>query len=428
MGQGACTGNLEGDICKLGNCVEKLDGRASNSASPSDIWRLTLKDGATYKGIPVKRAWLKVFISNAKAPMRSTVGLMYELRVYRKVVSPLIEQRVCPNFVRYLSSTTGCGFADVQGILSSQGIGELNFKRSLCYMTQRASKPIVPAGQPPIGPRKRPSINDHVTLTELTAIKRMKIDFNRLEFGMLLTQDRKVITLAEWFTRPRNNSDFACMMLQVTAALRAMELSLFAHNDLHLRNILVEQNDAATNVRYIMDGHEFGICVRLRILIFDFDRAYVRQLGENKLVNDHACYQREFEPGRDLGSVLSLLFKRCSYKQAAMLEEAFHVQAGDYMKKLKGGVKPSFKQAANSEKTFRLEETGARVNHRNGYVKFDCAPAVPHRASMVSAMRYFYKHILHKCSGAEADYTYICDRSMFHSDGRLRSRGAVSPL
>jgi len=419
MGQASCRGNIEGDICELGNCLEKLEGRAANSASPSDIWRVTLKDGAMYKGIPVKRAWLKVFISSPEMP-RKTDGLMYELRVYRNVVSPLIERHVCPNFVRYLSSTTGCGFEDVQGILSSQGVKELNFKRSLCYMTTKP--PPRDAHHQHIAPRKRPAINDHVTLKEVAAINNMKLDVHDLKFGMLLTQDRRVVTLSDWFKTPRNNSDFSCMMLQVTAALRAMELSLFAHNDLHMRNILVEENDAATNVMYIVDGRKFGICARFRILIFDFDRAYVKQLGENKLIVHNENYQKGFEPGRDLGSVLSLLFKRCSHAQARILEDAFNVKAGHYMQKLKGirtpSRAPSFSAVVRG--TYRLEETGERINHRNAYVKFDRAPAVRRRAPMVVAMRHLYKHIDHQCSAADADFVYVCNQDMFDSKGRLR--------
>jgi hypothetical protein len=422
MGQASCRGNIEGDICELGDCLEKLEGRAANSASPSDIWRVTLKDGAMYKGIPVKRAWLKVFISSPEMP-RKTDGLMYELRVYRKVVSPLIERHVCPNFVRYLSSTTGCGFADVQRILSSQGVKELNFKRSLCYMTKPPARAAAH-----IAPRKRPAINDHVTLTEVAAINNMKLDVHDLKFGMLLTQDRRVVTLSDWLKTPRNNSDFACMMLQVTAALRAMELSLFAHNDLHMRNILVEENDSSTNVLYNVDRRKFGICVWFRILIFDFDRAFVKQLGTNSLIEKHKSYQKGFEPGRDLGSVLSLLFKRCSHAQARMLENAFNVKAGHYMEKLQGirtpSRAPSFSAVARG--TYRREETGERINHRNAYVKFDRAPAVRHRASMVSAMSHLYKYIDHKCSAADADYKYVCNRAMFDAEGRLLPDAGVS--
>jgi hypothetical protein len=417
MGQGACKGNLEGDICKLGECVSKLEGRAANSASPSDIWRVSIKDGVLYKGMPVHCAWLKVFVSNPTRSMRPTDGLLYELKVYRDVVDKLIEQMVCPNFVRYLSSTTSCSFKDVKEILATQKIGELNLMRSLCYMTKRP-RPSDKEKVPDTSPRKRPAINEHVTIQEATAIKSMHLDTSRLKFGMLLTQDRVVKTLSEWFTSRTSDSDFACMMLQVTAALRAMELSKFVHNDLHLKNILVELNSTATNVMYKVDGEEFGICVRFRILIFDFDRAYVQQLGRNTLLYRHKSYAHKFVDGRDLGSVLSQVFRRCSKWQGNLLEKAFHVKAGEYMKKMQDGSVPTFNSVERGQ--HRLA-SGERATNQNAYVRFDTAPSVRGRASMVSAMQTLYKAIGRKCSIDDAAYIYVCKRSMFHSDGRLRS-------
>jgi len=416
MGQGACKGNLEGDICKLGDCVSKLEGRAANSASPSDIWRVSIKDGVLYKGMPVHCAWLKVFVSNPTRSMRQTDGLLYELKVYRDVVDKLIEQLVCPNFVRYLSSTTSCTFQEVKEILATQKIGELNLMRSLCYMTRRPRSSDRKATETP--PRKRPAINEHVTIQEATAIKGMHLDTSRLKFGMLLTQDRVVKTLAEWFTSRTSDSDFACMMLQVTAALRAMELSRFVHNDLHLKNILVELNHTSTNVMYKVDGEEFGIRARFRILIFDFDRAYVEQLGRNTLLYRHESYAHKFVDGRDLGSVLSQIFRRCNKWQGPFLEKAFHVKAGEYMKKMQDGSVPTF---TSVERGRHRLASGERATNQNAYVRFDAAPSVRGRASMVSAMRTLHRAIKDTCSSDDADFTYVCKRSLFHSDGRLRS-------
>lgn len=417
MGQGACQGNL-GDIRGVGNCVSRLDGRAANSASPSDIWRVKLKGDVVHKGMPVRAAWLKVFIANPTRSMRQTDGLLYELRVYRDVVDQLLDRSVCPNFVRYLSSTTSCSFRDLRRILYGQDIDEMNLLRSLSYMTegsQDGSSGSTGSGMPR---RKRPAINERVTTQEAKVIKHMRLDTGSLRFGMLLTQDKEVKTLSEWFTRNTSDSDFACMVLQVAAALRAMELSRFVHNDLHLKNILVELTDDATNVMYKVDGEEFGVSVPFRVLVFDFDRAYVQQLGHNTLVYRHKSYAREFVAGHDLGSVLIQLFKRCSKWQGTLLEEAFHVKAGHYMKKLRGKSVPTFNSVARGR---RQLATGQRATHRNAYVRFDAAPPVRGRASMVSAMRRLHKEIEDTCSASDAESTYVCKRSRFHTDGRLRS-------
>jgi len=418
MGQGACQGNLEGDIRSLADCVYRLDGRAANSASPSDIWRIKLKGQLVHKGMPVNSAWLKVFISNPTRSMRSTDGLLYELRVYRDVVDKLLDHLVCPNFVRYLSSTTKCSYRDVRRLLDRQDIKEMNLLRSLGYMTKGSrdqSSGSIASGMPR---RKRPAINERVSTPEAKIIKHMHLDTRRLQFGMLLTQDRVVKTLSDWFTRHTSDSDFACMMLQVAAALRAMELSRFVHNDLHLKNILVELCDETTNVMYKVDGEDFGISADFRVLVFDFDRAYVQQLGSNALVYRHKAYAHDFVAGHDLGSVLIQLFKRCSKWQGALLEKAFNVKAGHYMKKLRGKSVPTF---ASVDRGRRRLLTGERATHRNAYVRFDAAPVVQDMASMVSAMRVLHKEIEYTCSEFDADATYVCKRSRFHSDGSLRS-------
>ena len=368
--------------------------------------------------MPVSAAWLKVFIANPTRSMRPTDGLLYELRVYRDVVDKLLDGLVCPNFVRYLSSTTRCSFRDVRRLLARQDIGEMNLLRSLSYMTKGPrdrSSSSTASGMPP---RKRPAINERVSSPEAKIVKRMNLDTRRLQFGMLLTQDRVVETLSDWFTHHTSDSDFACMVLQVAAALRAMELSRFVHNDLHLKNILVELTEETRNVMYEVDGEEFGICAQFRVLVFDFDRSYVEQLGQNALVYRHKAYAREFVAGHDLGSVLIQLFKRCSKWQGALLEKAFRIKAGHYMKKMRGKTVPTF---SSVDRGRRRLATGERATHRNAYVRFDAAPAVRDRASMVSAMRVLHKEIEHTCSASDAEFTYVCKRSRFHSDGRLRS-------
>lgn len=412
MGQGACQGeiNVDVNICKLGKCITKLEGRASNSASPSDIWRVTLNTGVTYKGLPVNSAWLKVFVSNPDSTMRRTDGLQYELRVYRDVVAPLVDKRVCPNFVRYLSSAEHCSYDDMVNILHTQKIGEDQFARSLCHMTSTPKK--LQDGKRP----QRPAINDPVSSSQRKAVQKMTLDPSSLEFGMLLTLDRRVVSLRDWVNAKIPLPDYACMLFQLTAALRAMELSQFVHNDLHLNNILIEINSTSCNVRYIMDHHDFGICTTFRLLIFDFDRAVVTKLRRNKLTARHANYAQHFVAGRDLSSVLALLFKRSSKEQALMIEQAFRVKAGDLMKEFKGNSPSDFSAFSNGK--YKLAD-GTKATQTNAFMKFDRAPVIDTRASMLEALTYLHSHVVHVCTGADADLTYVCNANMFDDQGGL---------
>jgi hypothetical protein len=414
MGQKQCHGELNADIniCKMGHCISKLEGRESNSASPSDIWRLTLQPGVVgYKGLPIPCAWLKVFVSNPRPDMRKTDGLQYELRVYRDVVRRLVESRVCPNFVRYLSSASKCSYQDMLELLQTQNITPKQFRRSLYYMTHPHKR-----GKRPV----RPPINDEVTRDERADIKKWKLDPEKLKFGMLLTQDRRVVTLHDWLKQEVSISDYACMMFQITAALRAMELSQFVHNDLHLNNILVELNDTVTNVDYVMDGEHFGICSKFRVLIFDFDRAVVTQLGPNTLVERHDCYPKSFVAGRDLSSVLSLLFKKSSREERLLLQKAFDVKAESFFKELRGRLTPDFTslQRGIRKGKYKLLD-GTPANLLNIFVKFDCAPVIDSRATMLEAMRVLHKHIKHVCRSDDADFTFVCNADMFRRNGQL---------
>jgi hypothetical protein len=413
MGNGqSCEGDLSRDvnICKLGHCISKLEGRASNSASASDIWRVSIRPGVTYKGLPVTCGWLKVFVSKADSPVRKTEGLRYELRVYRDVVSPLVDKRVCPNFVRYLSSAENCSYEDMIGIITSQKMEENQFLRSLCHMTTLAKD--FPHGQRP----QRPAINDRVTSSQLKEVDRLKLKTRKLKFGMLLTQDRRVVTLREWVNASIPIPDYACMMLQLTAALRAMELSQFVHNDMHLGNILMELNNTSCNVRYEMDDHQFGICTKFRVAVFDFDRAVVTQLGPNELTKSHSNYAQKFVAGRDLSSVLALLFKRSSVEQAMLLERAFNVKAVALMKDFKGRSPSDFAQFQKG--SYELVG-GKQATQTNAFLKFDRAPIIDSRASMLEAMDYLHTKVVHICSDADTDFTYVCNSNMFGPDGTL---------
>lgn len=412
MGQAECKGELvpDIDICKLGKCVTKIEGRASNSASPSDIWRLSINSGVTFNQVPIHCAWLKVFVANPDEDMRPTDGLQYERLVYKKIVGPLVEKRVCPNFVRYLSSSDKCTYKDLVAILDKQGIDEEHLLRSLCHMTTQTRK---------FSKRKRPqrpAINDRVTSSQYKDIKKAGLEPKHLRFGLLLTQDRRVVSLRDWVQRDVSLPDYACMMLQLTAALRAMELSRFVHNDLHLNNVLVELNSTSCNVRYVMDGYEFGICTNFRVMIFDFDRAVVDQLGENTLTRRHACYAQEFKAGRDLSSVLALLFKRCDKEQGRLLEDAFKVSAAEFMKELRGHSPENFSTFRRGR--YKLLD-GTTATQSNAFIKFDCAPIVRTRASMVDAMKVFHTKVAHTCNAADADFNYVCNADMFSHSGRL---------
>ena len=116
------------DICNISNCIVNIGGMASDSASPADIWFLTFNDRTTYKGEIVKNAFLKLFIdvdnthmsARLKQATQEMNGLKYELNIYKDVIRPLVDLNICPNFVKYLASSTNCSYNNLLNFLKGK--------------------------------------------------------------------------------------------------------------------------------------------------------------------------------------------------------------------------------------------------------------------------------------------------------------------
>lgn len=400
MGQTECKFNVMPDICNIGACLETLQGIESNSASPTDVWRLTMKKGTAYKNMPVVYAWLKLFISNATKPMKLTDGLMYELRVYRDVVKPLMEKRICPNFVRYLASAEACTLDQVSTIVESQGLTRWHLLRSVHYMEA--------------GLKYRPSINAAKTNTK----------FNEnpgFRFGMIMTEDLESVPLNDW--KAPNDHAYVCMVLQLLVALRAMELSKFTHNDMHFGNVLIALFSNRANVRYDLDDFTMTLAIDFKVMVFDFDRAHVNWLGHNTLIDRHKCYSKTFVPYRDLASVVCSLLKRASVSQGLIIEKAFNIKAGEFMVPLQTKETPTHAQFRMGQ--YRLED-GTPATVSNSFLKFDCVPSELIKLPIVDTMRNLYSALrdmspMHELEtfALEPDFHYVCNKTMFDSDGRI---------
>ena len=113
------------NICNISNCIVNIGGMAADSASPTDIWFLTFNGTTTYRGQNIRNAFLKLFIdidhTRLSAALINTTpeinGLKYELNIYKDIIRPLVDLNICPNFVKYLASTTNCSFDNLLNFL-----------------------------------------------------------------------------------------------------------------------------------------------------------------------------------------------------------------------------------------------------------------------------------------------------------------------
>ena len=92
--------NKNFNLCNLGEYSDNVKGLSNNSASPTDTWIITFKNNITFEDIPIKRAFLKIFIdttlSVTKTP--SKLALNYELSIYNTIINKLVLYNICPNF------------------------------------------------------------------------------------------------------------------------------------------------------------------------------------------------------------------------------------------------------------------------------------------------------------------------------------------
>lgn len=284
------------NACYIYNCVTDVKGIASRSASPSDQWILTLADGTNYGGEPVKKAFMKYWPNNrieqgSDIFKMSSRMLDYEVKIYKEVVRHLIDHNVCPNFIKYYSSSANCSTGSLIEMLTRKAKIEgtdqiMNDEnaikvvvRNLNYMLKHAEN--------------RPSINDiGIDYLEGTVGVKKHWSFNVI-INEAVTEN--TIDLRTWIYRTiranngKHHTNIWKVMFQVAAACYAMSLSRMVHNDLHAGNIWVEELPEEHEVIYIYNNIMYKFNTKYKALLYDFDRSYAERLGFNITMWQELC-------------------------------------------------------------------------------------------------------------------------------------------
>jgi hypothetical protein len=327
------------DACSIGDAVVSVNGLPAGSASPSGQWILTLKN-AFYGNRPIPKAFMKWFVNPNEARDRLNTmgikedytnqyvdelgGLLYEIKVYRDIVSPLIVNHICPNFVKFLASGNTCNQENIfqilydktsephkykwfgsrtQPLIHKQSPKD-NFYRNMTYVFTSADG--------------RPSINDDsVTGNDLEKVVK-KTEFRDADISEIIKTDSfefliteaitnddeiKTITLGEYL------QDYDIVIVckiffQIIYACYAMQLSGMNHIDLHSGNVYIEISKEEKEVIYVTDFQTYRFMTKHKVLIYDFDFSYVERLGYNpKMLGGgftHANMTNDNIPKRDI--------------------------------------------------------------------------------------------------------------------------------
>ena len=368
-----CPENLNrfANACEMRACIRAVRGLPSTSMSPTDTWIVEFQPNTRYETEIVSEAFVKLWVTQGSYEAPSTqaflkdwrehtvplpppaalggprplntslAGLDYELRVYEEIIRPLIDQGLCPNFVRYLGSGHNCTFQQVQGMLAaprkstSQGGGGGSnvppLVRNLLYMlTGMPGRPAIRAARHP--PKKRtvttrdkeniPPANiarfsSPSTLVPTQVAREIKFNLlvntvipaNSLSLRQWLLQLSPAAT-AEEPQQPLERGEFAWtsnsehfqVLFQIMAACVAMDLARLTHNDLHWINVWITPVPSAP-VAYLNNNHTYVFDRTLMVRVFDFDRAFAQALGPNRCGD-----KRAHTPAIDLLKVVERLW------------------------------------------------------------------------------------------------------------------------
>ena len=273
------------NVCELSNIITEVKGLPSNSNSPSDTWIVTFKDGITYRynhSLEILHSgFLKIFINTENLTYKSPhkLGLEYELKVY-KIIKNILNYKISPNFVRLLAHGEKCSYEDLLNILLDklpslkdrrQYINSLN--RNLYYIMLEKDD--------------RPAIQSKLSLSMLNSV-----NFSDYKYNIILTKNMENnITFNQWlksYKEEDNLTELWNILFQVASACYIMSLCKMVHNDLHTDNIFLHKLENETYFLYNINDTRTVIKTRYQVLIYDFDRAYAQNLGDNPL-NEENC-------------------------------------------------------------------------------------------------------------------------------------------
>ena len=357
--------------CKISDLVEETTGIQGDTASASDIWFLKLKQPINYDNNDIKYLFLKYTIDTKELNyitdylnidlkesdidiksffnynMNQLNAVEYEMKVYNDIIKQLIDNNICPNFVKCISVGNSCSYNDLLNILTNNDgtlidsdgkkipdcVSELLLIRNLgfiinksCYKRKNIKRPAInDFNKVNFNNEKYSSINcdknDNGDECSLYRLNKNKNEFlKNLKFKFIINEKiNNPITLDQLVNNINKgdvvfDDDVWFTLLQVAIGCYTLSLSKTAHNDLHLKNILIQQDHNKVEYKYIIGDNKNILAIKkepkYKALIYDFDKSYSEQLCKNYDLNDLNKYSIDNKviENRDLVKVLVYVY------------------------------------------------------------------------------------------------------------------------
>lgn len=290
--------NSKSNICKIDELISQIKGIDSNSASPTDIWFVKFKENIFYDNEPLLGAVLKIFInlSSFETPneykfYEELEGLNYELQIYKKIIQPITEYKICPNFIKYLGSGLNCSYENLYKMLDKH-IYEDDNKTYSEKMTKKLLNRNINCIKTSCSDRK--SINKKSKrgffnlfgFLDNTSEPDKNMKYN---FIMIQRLSPSTMSVDDFLLKEKNISDknILVIIFQIAFACYVMSLNKLIHNDLHSGNIMIEELEKEEIITYIINDQKYIFSTKYKVYVYDFDRAYCPRFGRNILLDDH---------------------------------------------------------------------------------------------------------------------------------------------
>jgi hypothetical protein len=397
------------DVCKIDKYIKNVKCLRTGS-SPTDAWIITLKNNVfDKKNNKIKKAFLKIysnmsFFDNEKYSdidfkylKQAVEGLTYESKIYKYIVTPLVDYNICPNFIRFLGNGTMCSYDNLYNMLHDN-----YYKDNKKISPEKIKKKL-----------KRNIINnilsydnENINFDESQKYQtENNYELDELQFDITLTETydhsmsfNDILRKPDIQERNINN-----ILFQIFVACYSMSLTKMIHNDLHSGNIMVRSLDKPKILVYFINNRKYVLKVKYFVHIYDFDRAYAGRLGDNESLKMYNVFSQDNEliENKDMMKLLCSVYK--------------HTQNILYLKLLTTDEK-------HLNKLIKLFENDKRCN-------FQLEKYVPVKSSFFknynSSENILY-NLAENLSKIKIenindiqDNIYICDKDFFDNEGNI---------
>ena len=241
----------------------------------------------------------------------SSKSLSYEMRVYKEIIGPLKNLKVCKHFIPLISTSEKCSYENVLDILKNNVVNAYDKTKIDDDMVDYVLKRNINNGI--INMKKKLSINQMNSKEE----NQNQDVIETMKYSLLLTKFFDLnngFTLTYFLTNYYQNPDIVLQVLfQICVVCYIMSLSKMSHNDLHGDNIFVKKMKEMETFVYYINGNRYEIKTFFKVYIFDFNFSYVEKLGKNEGINDHLCDNfnvcNQFVENKDILKVLCAVYK-----------------------------------------------------------------------------------------------------------------------